>query len=101
MANRPFFAHEWDPLAKVSQSPAGFKAFSREAGPKDSRGYFRFYFHLLIFLAFLDFEVVLSGKKWIEVAQSGFTPIQGSPLGDWLKGDTGAATTRKLTGHGG
>ncbi len=62
---------------------------------------FRFYFLLLIFLGFLDFEVVLSGKKWIEVGLSGFTPIQGSLLGDWLKGDTGAATSRELTGHGG
>jgi hypothetical protein len=62
---------------------------------------FRFYFHLLIFLVFLNFEVVLSGKKWAEVGQSGLTPVQGSLLGNWLKGDTGAATSRKLTGHGG
>jgi hypothetical protein len=34
---------------------------------------FRFYFHLLIFLVFLNFEVVLSGKKWAEVDQSGLT----------------------------
>ena len=62
---------------------------------------FRFYFHLLIFLAFLHFEVVLSGKKWAEVDQSGRTPVQDSLLGNWLKGDIGAATSRKLTGHGG
>jgi hypothetical protein len=38
-----------------------------------SNGGFRFYFHLLIFLAFLHFEVVLSGKKWAVVDQSGLT----------------------------
>jgi hypothetical protein len=34
---------------------------------------FRFYFHLLISLVFLNSEVVLSGKKWIVVDLNGLT----------------------------
>ena len=61
----------------------------------------RFYFRLLSFITFLDFEVAPSGEKWSEVDESGLTLVQDSLLGCWLKGDAGAATSRKLTGHGG
>ena len=39
----------------------------------------RFYFRLLTFKALIDFEVVLSGEKWIEVDQSGSCSMRGSP----------------------
>ena len=62
---------------------------------------FRFYFHLLKTGSFLHFEVVLSGEKWSEVDLSGLTFVRFPLLSRWLKGDTGAAIPRKLTGHGG
>jgi hypothetical protein len=63
--------------------------------------FFRFYFRLLRFRSFLDFEVALSGEKWSEVDQSGLTPIHDALPGCWLKGDAGAAIPWKLPGHGG
>jgi hypothetical protein len=50
---------------------------------------------------FLHFEVVLSGEKWSEVDLSGLASVWISLLSRWLKGDTGAAIPRKLTGHSG
>jgi len=50
---------------------------------------------------FLDFEVVLSGTKWIQVGISGPSSILLAHLGCCLKGQSGAATSREHTGHGG
>ncbi len=63
--------------------------------------HFRFYFRLLPWKFFLTFEVDLSGKKWIEVDQSGFTSALSLLLGSRLKGDAVVATPRKHSGHGG
>jgi hypothetical protein len=68
-------------------------------GPEDIC--FRFYFHLLKTGSFLHFEVVLSGEKWSEVDLNGLASVRFSSFGWLLKGDTGAAIPRKLTGHGG
>ena len=84
-----FFAK---PIMRLRKQPASVK---------NGNCRFRFYFHLLKTVAFLHFEVVLSGEKWSEVDLSGLTSIQFPLLGCWLKGDTGAATSRQRTGHGG